>query len=107
MKTLSKHALEKLAGTALTPGAEVVSDGLACFAAVTKAGCMHEAIVTGSGPKAAKTPIFKWVNTDCSNVMAALVETYRAVREQHAARNPRGRPAFRRLAFFAGIRELM
>jgi len=86
VKTFSKHALEKLAGTALTPGAEVVSDGLACFAAVTKAGCMHKAIVTGSGPKAAKTPTFKWVNTALGNVKAALVATYRAVREQHAAR---------------------
>jgi transposase-like protein len=86
VKTFSKHALEKLAGAALTPGAEVVSDGLACFAAVTKAGCRHKAIVTGSGPKAAKTPTFKWVNTALGNVKAALVATYRAVREQHAAR---------------------
>jgi len=86
VKAFSKHALEKLASTALTPGAEVVSDGLACFAAVTKAGCTHKAIVTGSGPKAAKTPTFKWVNTALGNVKAALVATYRAVREQHAAR---------------------
>jgi len=86
VKAFSKHALEKLAGTALTPGAEVVSDGLACFAAVTKAGCTHKAIVTGSGPQAAKTPTFKWVNTALGNVKAALVATYRAVREQHAAR---------------------
>jgi transposase-like protein len=86
VKTFSKHALEKLASTALTPGAEVLSDGLACFSAVVEAGCTHKAIVTGSGPKAAKTPAFKWVNTALGNIKAALVGTYRAVREKHVAR---------------------
>ena len=86
VKTFSKHALEKLASTALTPGAEVVSDGLACFSAVVEAGCMHKVILTGSGPKAAKTPAFKWVNTALGNIKAALVGTYRAVREKHVAR---------------------
>jgi len=32
-------------------------------AAVTRAGCSHAIVKTGSGPKAAKTPAFKWVNT--------------------------------------------
>ncbi|MGB5084186.1 MAG: transposase, partial [Methylocystis silviterrae] len=67
-------------------GAEVVSDGLACFSAVADAGCSHQAIVTGSGPKAAKSPTFKWVNTALGNIKAALVGTYRAVREKHAPR---------------------
>ena len=57
-----------------------------CFAAVTEVGCKHTAIVTGSGPKAAKTPAFKWVNTALGNIKAALVGTYRAVREKHAPR---------------------
>ena len=86
VKTFSKHAIKKLASTALAPGAEVVSDGLACFAAVVAAGCTHKAIVTGSGSKAAKNPTFKWVNTALGNIKAALVGTYRAVREQHAGR---------------------
>jgi transposase-like protein len=86
VKAFSKLALKKLASTVLTPGAEVVSDGLACFAAVVEAGCTHKAIVTGSGPKAAKTPAFKWVNTALGNIKTALVGTYRAVREKHAAR---------------------
>lgn len=75
----SKSALRKLAGTALERGAEVLSDGLKCFAAVTEVGCKHTAIVTGSGPKAAKTPAFKWVNTALGNIKAALVGTYRRV----------------------------
>ncbi|MGB5086594.1 MAG: IS1595 family transposase, partial [Methylocystis silviterrae] len=60
VSAFSKVALRKLASTALESGAEVVSDGLACFSAVADAGCSHQAIVTGSGPKAAKSPTFKW-----------------------------------------------
>jgi transposase-like protein len=82
----SKFALRKLASTALSSGAEVVSDGLACFAAVTEAGCTHTPIVTGGGPKAAKTPAFKWVNTALGNIKSALVATSRAVREKHVPR---------------------
>lgn len=86
VKAFSKQALKKLACTALTPGAEVVSDDLACFAAVVEAGCSHKAIVTGSGPKAAKTPAFNWVNTALGNIKAELVGTNRAVRQLHVAR---------------------
>ena len=90
MKAFSKHALKKLASTALTPSAEVIPDGLARFSAVVAAGCTHKAIITGSGSKAAKaavkTPTFKWVNTALGNIKAALVGTNRAVRERHAAR---------------------
>jgi hypothetical protein len=86
LKTFSKHALKKPASTVLTPDAEVVSDGLACFSAVVEAGCSHKAIVTGSGPRVAKAPAFKWVNTALGNIKAALVGTYRAVREKHVAR---------------------
>lgn len=82
----SKFALRKLARTALASGVEVVSDGLACFSAVAEVGCKHTAIVTGSGAKAAKTPAFKWVNTALGNIKAALVGTYRAVREKHVPR---------------------
>jgi len=53
---------------------------------VTKAGCTHTAIITGSGAQAAKTPAFKWVNTALGNIKAALVGTYRAVREKHVPR---------------------
>jgi hypothetical protein len=34
----------------LLPGSRVCSDGLACFAAVTQAGCRHVGIATGGGP---------------------------------------------------------
>ena len=57
----------------LTPASEVVSDGLACFGAVTEAGCKHTVIRTGSGAAAAQTPAFRWVNTALGNIKAAIV----------------------------------
>jgi transposase-like protein len=83
---LRKIAIGKLAGKALAPGAHVVSDALACFTAVKQAGCTHAPIKTGSGPKAAKKPEFKWVNTLLGNIKAAMVGTYRAVRAKHVPR---------------------
>jgi transposase-like protein len=82
----SSVAIRNLASTAIAPGANVVSDGLACFPAVTEAGCQHTAIKTGSGKQAARTPAFKWVNTALGNIKAAIVGTYRAVREKHVPR---------------------
>src|SRR5271166_2663962 len=38
------------------------------------------------GPRAAKSPAFKWVNTALGNIKAALVGTYRAVRSKHVPR---------------------
>jgi transposase-like protein len=81
-----KTAIGKLARTALATGADVVSDALKCFTAVTGAGCSHAQIKTGSGPKAAKNPQFKWVNTVLGNIKAAMVGTYRAVRAKHVPR---------------------
>src|SRR5208283_3172432 len=63
------------AATALAPDAQVLTDGLACFAAVADVGCTHAAIKTGAGPRAAKTPAFNWVNTALGNIKAALVGT--------------------------------
>src|SRR6476646_7998504 len=42
------HAISGFAKRSLDPNCEVVSDGLACFAAVKEAGCKHEVIKTGS-----------------------------------------------------------
>ena len=53
------RAISGFAKRSLEPACEVVSDGLACFAAVTDAGCRHQVIKTGSGAVAARTPAFK------------------------------------------------
>ena len=81
-----KVAIGKLTSTALTGGANVITDALACFTAVTTAGCTHTQIQTGSGAQAAKKPAFKWVNTVLGNIKSALVGTYRAVHSKHVPR---------------------
>jgi hypothetical protein len=80
------HAISMFAKRSLDPSCAVVSDGLACFGAVTKAGCAHEVIITGSGAAAARTPGFKWVNTALGNIKAAIVGTYRAIDQKHVPR---------------------
>ena len=80
------HAISSFAKRSLDPSCAVVSDGLACFGAVTKAGCAHEVIITGSGAAAARTPGFKWVNTVLGNIKAAIVGTYRAIDQKHVPR---------------------
>jgi ribosomal protein L37AE/L43A len=79
-------AIAAFARQALDPACTVVSDGLACFAAVTDAGCAHTIVKTGSGPGAAKTPAFNWVNTALGNIKAAITGTYRSVSAKHVPR---------------------
>ncbi len=80
------HAISGFARHSLDRSCEVVSDGLACFGAVTDAGCKHQVIISGSGPIAARNPAFKWVNTALGNIKAAIVGTYRAIHEKHVPR---------------------
>ena len=47
----------------LAPGSEVVTDGLGCWRVLGEGPCSHRPVLTGSGPKAARAPSFKWVNT--------------------------------------------
>jgi transposase-like protein len=67
-------------------GANVVSDALACFTAVTTAGCTYPQIQTGGGAQAAKKPAFKWVNTILGNIKPALTGPPRAVPSKHVPR---------------------
>jgi transposase-like protein len=81
-----RRAVEGFARRSLDATCEVVSDGLGCFAAVTKAGCQHTVIKTGSGARAARTPAFKWVNTALGNIKAAITGTYRSIAPKHVPR---------------------
>ena len=81
------RAISGFARRGLDPGREVVSDGLACFAAVAEAGCRHEVIKTGSGAPAARTPAFKWVNTAPGDIKAAITGTYRSISRKHVPRH--------------------
>ena len=79
-----KREVERIAKRDLAAGGTVVSDGLSCWPAVEKAGCVHRPMRTGSGRRAACWSPFKWVNTVLGNVKAALVGTYRHVSPKHA-----------------------
>lgn len=52
----------------LSEGSTVISDGLACFNAVTEAGCLHDKIVCGGGRASIEEPEFYWVNTILGNL---------------------------------------
>ena len=79
-------SISGFAKRSLDPACTVISDGLQCFVGVTDTGCGHKAIKTGSGPAAARTPAFKWVNTALGNIKAAITGTYRAVSSKHVPR---------------------
>ena len=73
----TSDAISKWARANLAPGADVLSDGLACFAAVTEAGCTHRAEVVGQR-KPRDLPQFKWVNTVLGNLKTMLSGAYKA-----------------------------
>lgn len=70
----------------LEEGCTVISDGLACFSAVTQAGCEHDRIVCGGGRASVQEPEFYWVNTVLGNLKSALRSSYHAVRPKYAQR---------------------
>lgn len=73
----SLKAIEQWAQSCLAPGCTVLSDGLACFTAVTAAGCAHQpTVVAGRKPK--DLPEFQWVNTVLGNLKTSLSGSYHA-----------------------------
>ena len=89
LRRVTSFCASSIAGFAkrsLDPNCSVVSDGLQCFASVADAGCAHQVVKTGSGPRAARTPAFKWVNTALGNIKAAITGTYRAINSKHVPR---------------------
>jgi transposase-like protein len=73
----SLKAIGAWAKTHLAAGSVVFSDGLACFGAVTEAGCTHQpTVVAGRKPK--DLPEFRWINTVLSNLKTSLSGSYHA-----------------------------
>lgn len=71
------QAIAAWAKTHLAPGSTVSSDGLACFSAVTEAGCVHQpTVVAGRKPK--DLPEFQWINTVLGNLKTSLSGSYHA-----------------------------
>lgn len=61
----------------LAQGCDVLSDGLACFAAVTEADCQHQTIIVG-GRKPKEMLEFLWLNTILGNLKTSLGGAYHA-----------------------------
>jgi len=79
-------AVAEWARSNLTPGANVRSDGLNCFAGVIDAGCAHSYIVVGNR-KPRDLPQFRWVNTVLGNLKTAISGAYKSFRfRKYAAR---------------------
>ena len=71
LPAFSSAALSTWAQANLKPGCTVRSDGLGCFAAVTEAGCIHQAEVVGQH-KPRELPQFKWVSTVLGSLKTML-----------------------------------
>lgn len=78
IKTFSLAEVETWAKRHLAASAIVITDGLACFGAVTKAGCRHEPEVVGTKRKSTSMTCFNWVNTLLGNLKTATAGTYHA-----------------------------
>ena len=73
----TRKALADWASATLRPGCQVISDGLACFAGVTDAGCAHQVVIVG-GRKPKDLPEFNWVNTVLGNLKTSFGGAYHA-----------------------------
>lgn len=74
----TKEAIEQWASKSLCAWAQVISDGLGCFAGVKSCGASHERIVTGGGVASSKLASFRAVNTFLGNLKTAFSGTYHA-----------------------------
>lgn len=82
----TREAIATWATGNVAPGSVVFSDGLACFGAVTDAGCTHEPTVM-AGRKPKEVPEFKWINTVLGNLKTSLSGCYHAFDfQKYAAR---------------------
>lgn len=71
------QAIERWARGNLAADAAVRSDGLACFTAVTAAGCRHEVTVV-AGRKPQEVPQLRWINTVLGNLKMGLSGSFHA-----------------------------
>ena len=76
VKSFSLAEVKEWSAKHLAMSATVVSDGLACFAAVTTAGCAHEPEVVGKLRKSTDMPSFHWINTVLGNLKTSISGTY-------------------------------
>ena len=90
----SSKAISDWAKRHLAPGSHILSDGLACFRAVTTANCHHRAVVTG-GKHPDDLPQFRWINTLLGNLKTSFSGTFHAFNFDKYARRYLGGYCFR------------
>ncbi len=71
----TRKAIVDWATESLHPRSIVTSDGLACFAGVSDAGCLHRPIIAG-GRKPKDLPEFNWINTVLGNLKTSFGGAY-------------------------------
>jgi transposase-like protein len=74
--SFSSAEIAAWAKLSLAASATVISDGLACFRAVTEAGCTHKPQIVGKTRKSTEMGCFKWINTVLGNLKTAIAGTY-------------------------------
>jgi hypothetical protein len=79
VKGFTCESISRWAKASLLPATVVTSDGLACFAAVTDAGCVHSPRVVGA-LKPRHLPEFKWINTMLGNLKTTLAGAFKALK---------------------------
>jgi hypothetical protein len=79
LSAFTSEAIAKWAKASLLPNATVLSDGLACSAAVTEVGCAHIPKVVGA-LKPRDFPEFKWINVLLGNVKTTLAGACKALK---------------------------
>lgn len=79
----------------LAPGAEVYSDGLACFGRVIDLGHAHTVLETEGGRAATEVRGARWVNVVLGNVKRAISGCYHAMRQAKYARRYLAEAAYR------------
>lgn len=70
----TRKAIVDYATENLHPESVVTSEGLACFAGMSDAGCLHRPIIAG-GRKPKDLPEFNWINTVLGNLKTSLGRT--------------------------------
>ena len=75
----TKEAIKEWASKSLAATAQVVSDGLWCFAQVKEVAAGHERHVVGGGRQSVQRPEFRWVNTILGNLKTSLNGTYHSI----------------------------
>jgi transposase-like protein len=87
VKTHDGKAIEAMAKAHFAPTVRMVSDGLGCFRAVTRAGCEHEPVnVTKAKENSEKLACFKWANTILSNVKNSIISTLKSIAPRYVFR---------------------